>query len=216
MESALKYSVGIESVTVHIMEQLCKNASFGEPGWWEMSRMHAILVHDSIAQCGDGENLLVSDCDVQWFGDLSRILKDRPECDLIAQSETDGVLCPGFARWKATPETKMLCRKVVEQMSEPAFGDESKVLNALLSQANIRCGTFDPQEVWSTRKLWTNGDPAPEIPGNILVHHANWIVDVPGKAALLKLVRENISCKKSLMDSCGDRGSSRTLSCPET
>ena len=175
-------------------------SEFGTPGF-RAACVHKIayLIHVLNAET---EPFVFSDVDVRFYGsvvDLFERVDGGPgNYDMGFQWDGRGGFCTGFMCIAPNERTRKFWARVAARMRLCNEMDQDAV-NALLPS----CATFDvPGLRWHAygRELWTygrtleKGDPlwAPgvglSLPGNLLVHHANWTVGVPNKMALLQAV----------------------------
>jgi len=171
------------------------DGTFGTPGFVETLRFtFDVLLGAVYANYGDV--FVFSDCDVQFFGLTKNTLKEAvADCDVAIQADRNGSLCTGFFACKANDTMEMVFKKCAEAMRTGCLEDGTPLPHKRLGdQAAINAykhlfkwTLLDANQFWSPRQSWKPGSEL-NVPGNMLMHHANWTVGVDNKAAMLRQV----------------------------
>jgi hypothetical protein len=203
-------------------EQYCKSGEYASEGWTEQIGEKLSSITRVLKGIRHNELFIVSDVDVQFFGD--------PVEDLVYQlgdrhiafqrddaSPTSGkTRCTGFYIARNNSRTKALLHK--SAMVIKSFGFEQKVVNHCVHQVNgLRTALLDERYFTHGLRqgLW-DGKFEIDVPDNILVHHANWTKGIDNKLKLLRHVRGKYSenqNRKSAREKL-NKGSAQPVSTP--
>lgn len=184
---------GVESIEIFQPTQVWPIPIYGSVPYWHHSRAQAVLTANAMERCAEGELLLATDCDVQWFQPLSRIAQIQPDKTMMFQMERDGRMCGGFMRFRVCDQSIRFCRRTVCEMASPDCGHATDVMNRLLQNDTWDWAGFEVNIVWSQGYVWQSGSPLPIPPPGMVVHHASWVTSLESKLALLSGIRNLVS-----------------------
>jgi hypothetical protein len=131
-----------------------------------------------------GNIFIFSDADVQFFADpVERLLLELGDADIACQDDINQ-LCSGFFICRANDRTLAM----FNSMRHNYDLEDQATLNAHISMVkSVRLSHAFFNVAHSIGTVWNGQDF--DIPEDILVHHANWVVGVENKVKLLDLVR---------------------------
>lgn len=165
--------------------------NFMDEGWNLTMKKKVKYILKSIEDTW-GESFIHADCDIQFFGDFKKDIKDKLEKnDLVAQRD-ESLLCAGFFACKSNEKTKELWEKVYNNIDK--FGNDQLALNSL--KGDVKTDFLDEKYFnisFVYNGVWTveSKVDANLIPKDIYIHHANWTVGVNNKIKMMNYVREN-------------------------
>lgn len=170
-----------------LIPQECETANFKEKGWKQTCYRKTEIF---LKACEENTNdiFVFSDVDVQFFNNtiVDILLEELSDYDLACQYDT-GYLpyCSGFFVCRVNSRTKDLFYKINKLYIE----EDQTSLNYYIKTCNAKFLSSRFYTVaQSIGTVWIGQDF--DIPNNILMHHANWVVGIKNKVSLLKLVRE--------------------------
>jgi len=168
----------------HEHDQQCLTAVYHSQGWREtVFKKIGILIDACKANMGDC--FVFSDVDVQFFWPCKQVLlNELGDFDIACQYDLRGQHCAGFFICRANAATLAL----FEKMRDDYGVSDQPTMNKHISMCKAK---FLSHKFYTVARsldgLWTGQDV--DVPVDILVHHANWVEGVQGKARLLELVR---------------------------
>lgn len=170
-----------------LIPQECNTANFKEKGWSQTCYRKTDLF---LQACDENPNdiFIFSDVDIQFFSPniVDILLEELQDYDIACQYDT-GYLpyCSGFFISRVNNRTIDLFSTINKRYIE----EDQTSLNIYINKCKAK---FLSNRFYtiaqSTRTVWTGQDF--NIPNNILMHHANWVIGIQNKISLLKLVRE--------------------------
>jgi glycosyltransferase involved in cell wall biosynthesis len=186
---------------------------------WHKAILHKIDLITHAIKDNWNDIFLFSDADIQFFKKTENaILSCMADHDLIAQKDADdavgmntvpgfsGHLCTGFFACRANERTLGLWKAVRQQCLSRKQHHDQYWLNHYLNgfqphkEDNIFGVKWDylPPEFYSpgihrgNRGEWFPGEEL-VVPGDIILHHANWTAEVRNKIIQLERVREIVA-----------------------
>jgi len=171
----------------HLIPQECDTANFKDRGWSQTCYRKTKIF---LQACDENPKdiFIFSDVDVQFFCSsiVDDLLKELLDHDIACQYDT-GYLpyCSGFFVCKVNNRTKDLFYKI----SKLYIDEDQTSLNYHIKTCNAKFLSHRFYTVAQNIGTVWNGQDF-DIPRDILIHHANWVVGVQNKISLLKLVRE--------------------------
>lgn len=179
---------GLELV-VRENPQECASGNFYEPGW---NQTCFRKIEYFIEACLDnmGEVFAFSDVDVQFFGPIrQRLLDELGDFDYAAQFDAPDNYSSGFFVCRANERTLAM----FQAMRDNYEWEDQTTLNRFLWMCNHKflSGRFFTV-AHSTGGGWSGGEF--DVPKDILVHHANWVIGVETKYRILDYVRKVNDC----------------------
>jgi hypothetical protein len=171
------------------------SGEFMKKDWLEAVLFKADTIIQSIKDL-DGETLVYSDVDVQFFAPVQPVIEQALGTnDIVCQlSRPHGELCTGFFVLKANPATRALWEEV--RTSIPSEGRDQPAFNRILrSMTHIRFDHF-PTTIFGggtfCTKRWQPGEKI-HIPLNPCLHHANCTVGLENKFRQLEYVKSVVT-----------------------
>lgn len=178
-----------DEFNLHVIEddqQHCKTGSFYQEGWDKTCYKKVELF---IKACEEsmGSHFFYCDVDVQFFGKVAEQLLLEIEDYDIACQEDIGSFCSGVFICKANETTL----NMFKTMKDNYVKEDQTTLNNHLYMCKHKK---------LSHKFFTFGHVVPrpwqgeqfEIPKDILVHHANWVVGIKNKMRIMDYVRERL------------------------
>ena len=145
-----------------------------------------------------GSVIAVSDVDIQFFRPIAVDLRERiRNYDIMWQNNACKrkwnveELCGGFMVVKCSKKTLAFFEAAYNEIvsiNHPSVDDQVIYANMLGRYPQLRFALL-PDNYWLHSQMWSANDKL-NIPKDIMIHHANWIVGVEHKLAQLKLVRD--------------------------
>lgn len=192
-------AAGFERVhVVHVPQYAPNGGVIGGEGFARAVREKVLMVQRVLA--GELAPFVVSDVDVRFYGadvamDLRDLMARAWPGSLLCQRDSParfgvspGELCSGFMVIRPGYEAECLWALVRARMAARPHEHDQTVLNAVVEAGQAR---FLPSRYWSAGAAspetwtWRPGDPVPVPPCDLRMHHANRVVGVPAKLALL-------------------------------
>eukprot|EP00928_Gymnodinium_smaydae_P039845 TRINITY_DN27131_c0_g1_i1.p1 TRINITY_DN27131_c0_g1~~TRINITY_DN27131_c0_g1_i1.p1 ORF type:complete len:334 (-),score=64.19 TRINITY_DN27131_c0_g1_i1:95-1096(-) len=134
------------------------------------------LLLAALEETAPGEVMLISDVDVQFFGDVLPYVWDGIDsCDVCFQREFSDIGANiGFVAVRRTDASVAFWREVLDRVLQRG-GHDQRFANDLLygpacDELNLRWRRFAP-EIWSSSQVFGGG----QLPEGMVLHHANWI-----------------------------------------
>ncbi|CAL1139296.1 unnamed protein product [Cladocopium goreaui] len=133
------------------------------------------LLLDALEDAGHEEILLISDVDIQFFGEVMPLVRQGiAGRDMCFQREfTELGVNIGFVAIRRTAAAIDFWNQVWEEL--PTGRHDQRIVNNLLyteKMPALRWGCFPP-EIWASSQAFDGGLG---IPKRIVLHHANWII----------------------------------------
>lgn len=144
----------------------------------------------------DNELMCYSDCDVQFFGEPN-FNADLFENDISFQMDNENTYCAGFFIFRQTEKVRQFFQQVLKEFQLRLNGKihDQIIINILIRNNQtfgLSIGKLNDSKYWTIANevggVW-KGDNKFEIPKDIIVHHANWVIGVANKISLMELVR---------------------------
>jgi hypothetical protein len=198
LPSFLKYPDGFSSLVIQRIPQGCSSGKYGDPGW-ESAMVHKVrVILKELRALSSGDSMVYSDVDVQWFSPIGKYLAEAfPESAAVFQVDV-GMPCTGFMRLASCPEVFGAVEAALEALVSGRLRCDQIAFDESRKRLILPVEYFDPEEVWTARgSIWKLGDPVPEVPDKIRVHHGNWNFGVEAKLGIMAAVREQYLRKRS-------------------
>lgn len=194
--NSFSFEPGMDLVIRNI-PQLC-SGNILEKDWMKAMEKKIDYVIECLETAKDGEIVIHSDCDVQFFKPFSNdIVKHLQKCDIVFQNDYAGKMCAGFFAAKNHKVVRSLFKTVKMKMHE--HQNDQYAMNHYIplyvNQHGLSVGTL-PEKYFTYgmyNKQWTEriGDNF-IIPNDIMMHHANWVVGVDDKLKLMDIVKQKV------------------------
>ena len=186
-------------------KQTCPSAKFFNHGWRQTTIQKVDLIIRAIKE-NWGDIFIFSDVDIQFFRPIEqKILKQMGDSlNLVIQKNSpNGAFCSGFFACRANEKTLHLFEDVRSVMKKTNLSDQRSLNRCLrkrgLNQYGIKWEYLPIQFFGGgvlTGKRWFPGVKL-RIPGNIVMHHANWTIGIENKIAQLKYVLNFVQQKNT-------------------
>ena len=187
-EMALKYLLPSipDSIQCHyryVSHQHCESGSFYNDGWTDACYEKVVFFRD-ICLKEMGNIFIFSDADVQFLGDpVWPLLSELGSRDIACQDDINQ-FCSGFFVCRANEATLDMFNAMIDNYRV----EDQFMLNECIHMVQAKKLSHRFYNVaHSIHSVW-NGQSF-DIPEDILVHHANWVVGVENKCKLMDLVR---------------------------
>jgi hypothetical protein len=173
-------------------------AVYAQGAWHKIMEKKLDLVLSQIMQQQEGSIFVMSDVDIQFFHPIADDIRTLMQnYDVLFQHDRRSWhapvlewLCAGFMVIRAVPASWHLfdrARLYLRYKDDPAVDDQGALRVVTADEHEAKMGIL-PSRYWTHGSPWTPGmdlDP----PGDIAMHHANWIIGNDTKLAQLREVR---------------------------
>jgi hypothetical protein len=185
------------NIIIKKFDQECQSGNFMEAGWHKTMLKKIDLVIEGIKENWN-DIFIHSDCDIQCFGPIEQdMIEQLNDYDLVGLDENptqnNKEICCGFFICKANNKTLQLFNHIKSVVNENL--NDQIAFNSL-KDYYIKTNILNKKYYNITHsigpKVWTPEINISNVPKNILIHHANWIVGVPNKISNLKLIKEMV------------------------
>jgi Nucleotide-diphospho-sugar transferase len=184
-------------LVVKYYDQLCESAKILDDGWNDTMLKKVDMLIEA-TQDNWGQVFIYADIDIQFFKPIqtliNTLIKDK---DLVIQRDNpQGGVCAGFFACRANEKTLMLWKCIKSIMVNKGKRDQ-EALYIFIKKNNFLGILWDYLPVTFfgggtlTGDRWKPGDSLP-VPHGIVLHHANYVVGVPGKIAQLEYVKNSV------------------------
>jgi hypothetical protein len=211
LESFEKHLKPNHELKIKKINQISPTGNFNSQGF-DLTMMEKINWIIENIDTNSNENLVFSDCDVQFFDDFTIDLSDN---DILFQHDfsnfdfswfPDGKkgisnypnYCAGFFICKQTEKVKNFFIEVKKTFLNHMNGylHDQIVINKLISENyNINHGILNSNLFW-TVAFSTNGNvwngQEINVPSTVIMHHANFTIGVENKIKLMNKVKQKI------------------------
>ncbi len=219
------YEVGCDLV-IRKVPQVCSSGRLFSEGWRDQMIEKQIFLNESISNSKDGEIILFSDVDINFYGpfvnDLKSLIKGN---DILFMKDHNSDLtgrCGGFFCFMVTYKTRGFFEKVLERLrshknQKVTFqtSEQSTINNLLRENSDIQWDYLPPR--YYTHGLYTQGlknfsdknqaglwwenktyeeKINTHVPDDILVHHANWCHGIGVKKDVLSFIKQKINYRR--------------------
>ena len=167
-------------------EQSCPTGAFYQEGW-DKTCYKKVELFIKACQESMGGHFFYCDVDVQFFGNIvEQLLLELEDCDIACQDDIT-TFSSGVYICKASETTL----KMFETMKDNYNKEDQTTLNDHIHMCKHKK---------LSHKFFTFGHVVPrpwqgeefEIPKDILVHHANWVVGIENKMRIMDYVKEQL------------------------
>lgn len=173
--------------------QECPSGEYYSKGWHKTTRRKVDFFYQACKENFGGE-FVFSDVDVQFFGKVKdTLIEELGDFDIACQDDTSNISCSGFFICKCNERTL----KMFENMKEFFDVCDQPTLNKQMHICKHKLLSHKFYTVGQSIKRRWNGEDF-ELPKDILVHHANWVVGIGAKLQLLNIVEKKFDDKGSL------------------
>jgi len=189
-----------------ISEQFCSSGNYMEKGWKETMIEKDNYIIQSLEDAQPNEIIIHADADVQFFKNIKQNLnlKIFDTVDIVCQADAPNAACFEFMIMKNTENLKQLFKNIVEIVKEA--NDQSmhhindqRILNSIHRSFGIKMGLLDYRYFsnWMThdinvsKSLFSDFEAVDSnnIPSNLILHHANYVVGVQTKIDLMNKIK---------------------------
>lgn len=192
---------------IHKMsEQFCSSGNYMEVGWKETMVEKDNYIIQSLNEAKKDEILIHSDVDVQFFKNIKENLKFNifDEFDILCQADSPNTACFGFMIMKNSDNLKNMFQNIVEIIKQTNnqsvhYVNDQSVMNKIHNHFNIKIKLLDYRYFsnWMTnnlqisKSLYENFNPRDQnnIPSDLILHHANYVIGVQTKIDLMQKVK---------------------------
>jgi Nucleotide-diphospho-sugar transferase len=174
--------------------QECRTGAFLDSGWLASMRRKVAYVIESILDArGKDEYFVHSDCDIVFFNNFMDNLLDQIQDFEIACINDVQMLCAGFFIARADNTILKLFENILQHMDKfgkGGGGADQLAMNFFIREMGIRAKALDFRYhniFHSIGREWTSETDF-QIPGEIILHHANFTRGVATKIKLMDLM----------------------------
>ncbi len=182
---------------VHEGIQLSSSGEYASPGFAQTMTEKLKFILASWEEFADGEVFVFADADVQFFGDIFGDIRANfsTETDIAFQDDVCR-FCAGFMVIRKNGRTRALLERAALLAPKHPEYDQG-ALNDLIRTENLVSVSLLPRNKYFTVaatigcKVW-EGERF-EVPQEILMHHANWVIGVDRKLQLMDYVQSVVA-----------------------
>jgi hypothetical protein len=171
------------------VDQKSDSGDFNSPGFNETTIDKLIIIKNALEEIDDGERILYSDCDIQFFDNIyDDILSNcqNNDSDIICQHDQN-TICTGFMVIKKSPNMINFINLMIDEC--PNHDNDQCCVNVHSNKIKY---SFLPTDKYYTvgnyHGLWYGSDNI-FVPPNLKMHHANFTLGVENKIKLMNLVK---------------------------
>jgi len=171
------------------------SGTFKQPGFCETVTRKAWAIHTQLGKMVDGDILVFSDCDVQFFGPfMAEIEENLESVDVTGQADKRGhQVCAGFVAMSVNESTTALWE--LAALDTHKYPDKEQDQTALNSHLKNMSHNVLSDRYWTVGKIklayWDGYDF--DIPDDIIMHHANFAVGMDRKLELMDKVYQKVN-----------------------
>ena len=172
-------------------------------GHWHKIFIHKLQLVLQAIERHSGEIISISDVDIQFFRTFADEVCTLIEgYDILFQnSKPEGPeiltqLCAGFSIVRCGPVAAEFFKealRLVEEKNDPSFDDQVAFQSMCSGPTKAKVGLL-PNTYWTCGKMWFPDMPL-DLPENIALHHAAWIVGNGGKVIQLEKARAIVEAR---------------------
>lgn len=177
--------------------------SFRQGDWHKVTEKKIDLILDHMGKEAEGSVFIMSDLDVQFFRPFADDVRALMQgYDVLFQNDFGtrqqppgqqgrGGLNSGFIAVRAGADSRRLFERALAYMrkkNDPGVDDQVALRVVTADERQVRLGLLPPR-YWTHGTYWTPGQ-ALDPPGDIVTHHANWIVGDNVNNVKLEQLRE--------------------------
>lgn len=185
-EPTFKATNGNSKLTAVAVPQLCSGA-YRKDTWRKQVALKTDIIAEFLASNINEDLVCYSDCDIQFFGDIDAAIEeyDTSLVDIAAQEDDGMQMCSGFMIMHPSVKLASWFKSISTDLRAGRFAGDQAGVNSRFKFDGIKVMLLGPEffSVWRVRVK------AAAWPDKIVMHHANYVVGVPGKIKTLKDVR---------------------------
>ena len=176
--------------------QECATGVYRSEGFGLSMKRKFVAIRNAANPANGSDPFIQSDVDVRFYGlTPEKALADLGDHDIAFQCDhwKGQVACMGFMVVRPCARVMAWASKVVD-LCEKHNDDQAAAAEAM-SQSHL-AWKFLPREYWThgaDETPWVRGRMSP--PKGIAIHHANWVMGLENKMALLDEVREAVDAR---------------------
>ncbi len=178
--------------------QVSDTGAWSSPGFNETTERKFDVLARACAESG-GDPFLFSDVDVQFLRPFLDHLHPLLDGVDMAFQEDRGEICSGFFIARGTERVATFLAAVRRRLQEEQhrWNDQiyfNELAGAIRYRLLPRAHYYTVGNYYTNRHgnhLWFQGDDF-EVPREVRVHHANFVIGVPRKIQILELVRDRL------------------------
>ena len=177
-------------IILKLLPQECPTGEFADAGWKLTTARKFVFILEELDKCKEGELLIFSDVDVQFFRPITPLAeKALANHDIVFQNDYIGHACTGFFYMRNNESVRNLIAKALALI--PTSRDDQDAMNKILPTWEGKYALL-PVEFFTFgifHQHWHEKYIDFPIPDGIVMHHANWIKGIEKKLKLLITVR---------------------------
>jgi hypothetical protein len=189
-----------------ISEQFCSTGNYMESGWKETMIEKDEFIIQSLENAKPNEIIIHSDIDIQFFKNINENFNFSifDNYDILCQADGPNTGCFGFMMMKNTENLKNMFKNIlhiIKMQNDDTIQqlNDQSVLNQIYKQFNVNLGLLDYRffSNWMTYNLNNskflfpdfNSVDSSNIPSNLILHHANYVIGVQTKIDLMNKIK---------------------------
>jgi hypothetical protein len=201
-------STNSDLLLIHkLSEQFCSSGNYMDAGWKETMIEKDNFIIQSLEDAQLNEIIIHTDVDIQFFKNITKNLDFNifDTYDIICQADAPNAACFGFMIMKNTEKLKQMFKeivKIVKQANDQSMHhvNDQRVLNSIHRSFDVKLGLLDYRYFsnWMTHNLDISKSlfsdfqavDSNNIPSNLVLHHANYVVGVQTKIDLMNKIKK--------------------------
>jgi len=189
-----------------ISEQFCSTGNYMESGWKETMIEKDEFIIQSLENAKPNEIIIHSDIDIQFFKNINENFNFSifDNYDILCQADGPNTGCFGFMMMKNTENLKNMFKNIlhiIKMQNDDTIQqlNDQSVLNQIYKKFNVNLGLLDYRffSNWMTYNLNNskflfpdfNSVDSSNIPSNLILHHANYVIGVQTKIDLMNKIK---------------------------
>lgn len=213
---------GFQLNAQYTQNQDCRSGEFRRPGWGDV-QVEKVKVWTQALQAHDGEVIVCSDVDTQFFDFTPQTaITVLGDCDLAFQwnggKHLKEPVCSGFFIARCNSKTRSFFNYMRDFMvnnqgwkddqttlNEMLLGDDKNIApghkgtvnNSNICNAPLHWHTLHHKQYWLPGYMYQSLEEL-NIPKQMVFHHANWTMGIENKIRQLEYVRDLMKQRKQV------------------
>lgn len=190
-----------------VSDQFCSSGNYMEKGWKETMVEKDNYIIQSLEESNIGDIIIHSDVDVQFFKNIKQNinLDIFDHIDIACQSDGPSYACFGFMIMKNTIKLQNMFKqilKIINDQNDNSIDhiNDQRLMNEIYPQYDINLGLLNykyfsnwmTQNLLNSKMIYNDFNPVDQenIPSNLILHHANYVIGVQAKIDLMKKIKK--------------------------
>lgn len=188
-------------------EQFCSSGNYMEKGWKETMIEKDNYIIQSLEESKIGDIIIHSDVDIQFFKNIKENLNLDifNHIDIACQADGPSYACFGFMIMKNSLKLQNMFKNIVKIITDQTdqsidHVNDQRLMNEIYPNHDIKLGLLNYKyfSSWMTQNfsnnqiIFNNFNPVDQenIPSDLILHHANYVIGVEAKINLMKRIKK--------------------------